>query len=70
MRSPGCSRYGSSLQGAAFPVDAIFGGHVHYAEVYHCKNTNKSYYNTGSFCDNPSHYIIIDVNGKVNLKEI
>jgi UDP-2,3-diacylglucosamine pyrophosphatase LpxH len=50
--------------------DAIFGGHVHYAEVYHCKNTNKSYYNTGSFCDNPSHYIIIDKDGKVRLKEV
>jgi UDP-2,3-diacylglucosamine pyrophosphatase LpxH len=50
--------------------DAIFGGHVHYAEVYHCNKTNKSYYNTGSFCDNPSHYIIIDSNGKVNLEEI
>jgi UDP-2,3-diacylglucosamine pyrophosphatase LpxH len=50
--------------------DAIFGGHVHYAEEYHCIKTNKSYYNTGSFCDSPSHYIIIDGNGKVILKEI
>lgn len=50
--------------------DAIFGGHVHYAEEYHCIKTNKSYYNTGSFCDSPSHYIIIDNNGKVILKEI
>ncbi len=50
--------------------DAIFGGHVHYAEEYHCVKTNKSYYNTGSFCDSPSHYIIIDNNGKVILREI
>jgi UDP-2,3-diacylglucosamine pyrophosphatase LpxH len=50
--------------------DAIFGGHVHYAEEYHCIKTNKSYYNTGSFCDSPSHYIIIDGDGEVNLKEI
>lgn len=50
--------------------DAIFGGHVHYAEEYHCIKTNKSYYNTGSFCDSPSHYILIDNNGKVILREI
>jgi UDP-2,3-diacylglucosamine pyrophosphatase LpxH len=50
--------------------DAIFGGHVHYAEAYHCDKTNKSYYNTGSFCDSPSHYIIINGSGKVILNEI
>jgi UDP-2,3-diacylglucosamine pyrophosphatase LpxH len=50
--------------------DAIFGGHVHYAEEYHCIKTNKSYYNTGSFCDSPSHYIIITQEGIVKLKDI
>lgn len=50
--------------------DAIFGGHVHYAEKYFCTKTNKNYYNTGSFCDSPCHYLIVDKDGGVTLKEI
>ena len=50
--------------------DAIFGGHVHYAEEYFCTKMNKNYYNTGSFCDDPCHYLIIDKDGNVTLKEI
>jgi hypothetical protein len=50
--------------------DAVFGGHIHYAEAYVCPDTGKEYYNSGSFCDEPCHYLLIDKNGEVTLKEI
>ena len=50
--------------------DAIFGGHIHYAESFICPDSNKEYYNSGSFCDVPCHYLIIDKDGNVTLKEI
>lgn len=50
--------------------DVICGGHIHYAESYVCPNTNKEYHNSGSFCDEPCHYLLINCNGNVNLKEI
>jgi hypothetical protein len=50
--------------------DAIVGGHIHYAESYTCPNSNKEYHNSGSFCDEPCHYLLIDKDGNVDLKEI
>jgi DNA repair exonuclease SbcCD nuclease subunit len=50
--------------------DAIFGGHIHYAECYVCPDTKKEYYNSGSFCDEPCHYLLINDKGNVTLKEI
>ena len=50
--------------------DAIFGGHIHFAEIYICPETGKGYYNSGSFCDVPCHYLVIDSLGGVSLKEI
>ena len=50
--------------------DAICGGHIHYAESYVCPDSGKEYYNSGSFCDEPCHYLLIDSKGSVNLKEI
>ena len=50
--------------------DAIVGGHIHYAEIYKCPFTSKEYYNSGSFCDDPCHYLIIDGLGCVHLKEV
>jgi UDP-2,3-diacylglucosamine pyrophosphatase LpxH len=50
--------------------NAIFGGHIHYAETYICSETGKGYYNSGSFCDEPSHYLMIDKEGNVTLKDI
>ena len=52
------------------PYDAIFGGHIHYAECYTCPKTKKEYYNSGSFCDEPCHYLLINDKGNVTLKEI
>jgi UDP-2,3-diacylglucosamine pyrophosphatase LpxH len=52
------------------PYDAIFGGHIHYAEVFKDKSTGKEYYNSGSFCDDLCHYLLINKEGKVSLKEI
>ena len=50
------------------PFDCIFGGHIHFAEIY--DNGDKEYYNSGSFCDDPCHYLLIDSKGIVTLKEI
>jgi UDP-2,3-diacylglucosamine pyrophosphatase LpxH len=50
--------------------DCIFGGHIHFAETYKCPDSNKEYYNSGSFCDEPCHYLIIDKEGNVTLREI
>lgn len=50
--------------------DAIVGGHIHYAEKFICPSTTKEYYNSGSFCDDPCHYLLIDSTGEVFLKEI
>jgi hypothetical protein len=50
--------------------DVICGGHIHYAESYTCPDSGKEYHNSGSFCDDPCHYLIIDKEGKVTLKEI
>jgi UDP-2,3-diacylglucosamine pyrophosphatase LpxH len=50
--------------------DTIFGGHIHYAESFICPESGKEYHNSGSFCDEPCHYLIIDKEGKVTLKEI
>lgn len=50
--------------------DVIFGGHIHYAESFVCSETGKEYHNSGSFCDEPCHYLLIDQKGKVSLKEI
>jgi UDP-2,3-diacylglucosamine pyrophosphatase LpxH len=50
--------------------DAIFGGHIHFAESFVCPESGKEYHNSGSFCDEPCHYLIIDKEGKVTLKEI
>jgi UDP-2,3-diacylglucosamine pyrophosphatase LpxH len=50
--------------------DGIFGGHIHFAETYICPETGKEYYNSGSFCDVPCHYLLIDAEGNVQLKEI
>jgi UDP-2,3-diacylglucosamine pyrophosphatase LpxH len=52
------------------PYDAIFGGHLHYAEIYKDGTTGKEYYNSGSFCDSICHYILIDDRGHVTLKHI
>jgi UDP-2,3-diacylglucosamine pyrophosphatase LpxH len=51
-------------------IQCILGGHIHYAESYTDPETNKEYYNSGSFCDDPSHYILIDSKGNVKLKEV
>ena len=48
----------------------IFGGHIHFAETYKDLESNKEYYNSGSFCDEPSHYLLINKNGDVSLKEV
>ena len=48
--------------------DCIFGGHIHFAESY--IEGNKEYHNSGSFCDEPCHYLLIDSKGNVTLKEI
>ena len=50
--------------------DAIFGGHIHFAESFKCSDTGKEYHNSGSFCDEPCHYLLIDKEGNVTLKEI
>jgi len=50
--------------------DAIVGGHIHYAESYTCPDSGKEYHNSGSFCDDPCHYLVIDKNGNVTVKEI
>ena len=50
------------------PYDCIIGGHIHFAEVY--KEGNKEYANSGSFCDEPCNYLLIDKEGNVTLKEI
>ena len=50
--------------------DAIVGGHIHYAEAYTCPDSGKEYYNSGSFCDEPCHYLLIKENGEVIVKEI
>jgi len=50
--------------------DAIFGGHIHFAESFKCPETGKEYYNSGSFCDEPCHYLVINSRGEVTLKEI
>jgi UDP-2,3-diacylglucosamine pyrophosphatase LpxH len=50
--------------------DAIVGGHIHFAETYKCPDSNKEYYNSGSFCDTPCHYLIINSQGEVILKEV
>ncbi len=50
--------------------DAIVGGHIHFAESFVCSESGKEYHNSGSFCDEPCHYLIIDKEGKVTLKEI
>ena len=50
------------------PFDCIFGGHIHFAEIYN--NGYKEYYNSGSFCDDPCHYLIINEKGLVSLKEV
>lgn len=48
--------------------DCIVGGHIHFAEVF--KDGEKEYANSGSFCDEPCHYLIIDNKGDVTLKEV
>jgi len=50
--------------------DCIIGGHIHFAESFKCLVSNKEYHNSGSFCDEPCHYLIIDKEGNVTLKEI
>jgi UDP-2,3-diacylglucosamine pyrophosphatase LpxH len=50
------------------PIDCIFGGHIHFAEIY--DNGDKEYFNSGSFCDDPCHYLLIDSKGIVTLKEV
>ena len=51
------------------PFDAIVGGHIHFAESFVCSE-GKEYHNSGSFCDDPCHYLIIDKEGNFSLKEI
>jgi UDP-2,3-diacylglucosamine pyrophosphatase LpxH len=48
--------------------DCIFGGHIHFAEA--SDNGDKEYYNSGSFCDEPCHYLLINNKGIVTLKDI
>jgi UDP-2,3-diacylglucosamine pyrophosphatase LpxH len=48
--------------------DCIFGGHIHFAET--SNNGDKEYYNSGSFCDEPCHYLLINNKGIVTLKDI
>jgi len=48
--------------------DVICGGHIHFAEIYHDEDVQ--YCNSGSFCDEPCHYLLITSNGNVHLKEI
>jgi UDP-2,3-diacylglucosamine pyrophosphatase LpxH len=50
--------------------DAIVGGHIHYAEAYECPDSGKEYYNSGSFCDDPCHYLLINSKGEVSVKEV
>ena len=50
--------------------DVICGGHIHYAESYICPDSGKEYHNSGSFCDEPCHYLLIDSKGSVKVKEI
>ena len=50
--------------------DVICGGHIHYAESYYEPFSFKEYHNSGSFCDEPCHYLLINSNGNVNLKEV
>jgi UDP-2,3-diacylglucosamine pyrophosphatase LpxH len=50
--------------------DCIIGGHIHFAESFKCLVSGKEYHNSGSFCDEPCHYLIIDKEGEVTLKEI
>lgn len=50
--------------------DAVFGGHIHYAESFVCPESSLEYHNSGSFCDNPSHYLLINSKGGVFLKEV
>jgi UDP-2,3-diacylglucosamine pyrophosphatase LpxH len=50
------------------PYDCIIGGHIHFAEIH--KEEDKEYANSGSFCDEPCHYLLIDKEGNVTLKEI
>jgi len=52
------------------PYDCIIGGHIHFAESFVCSETGKEYHNSGSFCDDPCHYLLIDKNGDVVLKEV
>ena len=52
------------------PYDCIIGGHIHFAESFVCSETGKEYHNSGSFCDDPCHYLLIDKNGEVTLKEV
>jgi hypothetical protein len=50
--------------------DFIFAGHTHNPETRYCKDHECWYYNSGSFCDEPCHYLLIDKHGDVTLKEI
>jgi len=50
--------------------DCIFGGHIHFAESFVCDSSGVEYYNSGSFCDDPSHYLLINSKGEVIFKEI
>ena len=52
-------------------IDVICTGHVHAATFKISDQTNKHYWNSGSFCDDPCHYLTIDDDtGEIELKEI
>lgn len=53
---------------ARHKVDGIFVGHSHIADD--AVENGVRYINSGSFCELPCHYILVDKNGNAGLKEI
>ena len=49
-------------------IDVIISGHSHLPEHY--KDTWVQSINSGSFCENPCHYVLVDDKGQVTLNEI
>ena len=52
-------------------INTIISGHVHVANFKRNPITLKNYWNCGSFCDDPCHYLVIkEDSGEILLKEI
>lgn len=49
-------------------ITDIVCGHVHQASIV--EEDGVRYWNTGTFCDNPSHYLLISEEGDIELKEL